>query len=231
MVEEHDGGRKSGSVLIPEGRHGKGWDLFGSALRLANEHFRAGVRLVGAEPKVQAMRGSRRSYAKVLTKTLPALKESLGVFSGQVTRVPKWVRELSAGVSTDKSVPAPVISKRKVQASAKYTQFPTKVIPVLVKISYPPVKVLTSNCGPALSEKQDVKGGLAFDTLFHFGESLELSNMRETWLKLKEEVGICLMGLDSAVDGLLGREHKLSSHQAQPNHGVKIHLEATHQCL
>jgi hypothetical protein len=40
--------------------------------------------------------------------------------------------------------------------------------------------------------------------------------MRETLLKLKEEVGVCLMRLDSAVDGLMGR-HK---YQAQPNRGV-----------
>jgi hypothetical protein len=32
MVEEHDGGRKRGAVLIPKGRNAKGWDLFGSAL-------------------------------------------------------------------------------------------------------------------------------------------------------------------------------------------------------
>jgi hypothetical protein len=61
VVEEFDGGRKSGSVLILEGRRGEGWDLFGSVLRLVNEHFRAGVRLVAAEPEVQAVRGTRRS--------------------------------------------------------------------------------------------------------------------------------------------------------------------------
>jgi len=61
VVEEFDGGRKSGSVLILEGRRGKGWDLFGSALRLVNEHFRAGVRLVAAELDVQAVRGTRSS--------------------------------------------------------------------------------------------------------------------------------------------------------------------------
>jgi hypothetical protein len=69
MVEEHDGGKKSGAVPIPEGRRNKGWDLFGSALRLVNEHFRVEVRLVAALPEVQAVRGSR-SYVEVLMKTL-----------------------------------------------------------------------------------------------------------------------------------------------------------------
>jgi hypothetical protein len=86
-----------------------------------------------------------------------------------------------------------------------------------VKISNPPVKVFTSKGGPTVSEKQAVKGGVASDTLFHFGESLKLSNIRETLLKLKEEVGICLMRLDLAVDGPLGKEHNLNSHQTQPN--------------
>jgi hypothetical protein len=121
MVEEHDGGRTSGVVLIPEGRRGKGLDLFGSALRLVNEHFRAGVRLVATLPEVQVVRGSRKSYTEVLTKTLPLLEESLGVCSRQVARVPKWVRELSAGVSTDKSVQALAISKRKVKVPTNFT--------------------------------------------------------------------------------------------------------------
>jgi hypothetical protein len=62
-------------------------------------------------------------------------------------------------------------------------------------------------------------------TLFHFGESLQLSKIRELLLKLKEEVGVCLMRLDSAVDGLLGREHKLNSHKAQPNPRGKFTLK------
>jgi len=153
---------------------------------------------------------------------LSSLEESLGVSSGLVARLPKWVRELLVGVSMDKSVQALVITKRKIQALVKHTQFPVKAIPVPVKTPHPPVKLFTSNCGHTVSEKQAAKGGVASDTLFHFGESLELSNLRETLLKLKEEVGVCLMRLDSAVDGLLGSEPKLSLHHAQPNCGAKL---------
>jgi hypothetical protein len=94
VVDEFDGGRTSGLVLILEGRYGKGWDLFGSVLRLVNEHFRAGVRDGAVETEVQAVRGSRRSYAEVLVKTLPPLEECFGVSSRPVARVPRWVREL-----------------------------------------------------------------------------------------------------------------------------------------
>jgi hypothetical protein len=103
-VEEHDGGRKLDAVLIPEGRRGKGWDLFGSALRLINKQFKTRGSGVVAFPEVQAMRGRRRSYAEVLSKNLPPLEENLGECSGLVARVPKWVRDLSKGDSMDKFV-------------------------------------------------------------------------------------------------------------------------------
>jgi len=50
---------------------------------------------------------------------LSPLEESLGVSPKPVARLPKWVRELSVGVSTDKSIQASVITKRKIQALVK----------------------------------------------------------------------------------------------------------------
>jgi hypothetical protein len=52
VVEEFDGGRRRGSILLPEGRHGKGWVTFGLVLRLVHEHLRVGVRDVAVELEV-----------------------------------------------------------------------------------------------------------------------------------------------------------------------------------
>jgi len=94
VVEEFNSDRKSGSVLIPEGRTSKGWELFGSVLHLAFEHFRVGFKDVVAETEVQTGRDSRRRYAEVLAKSLPSLEEPFGVVSGLVARVPRCGRLL-----------------------------------------------------------------------------------------------------------------------------------------
>jgi hypothetical protein len=70
-------------------------------------------------PEVQALRG-RRSYAEVLLKNLPPLEENLGECSGPVARVlPIWVRDLSKGDSTDKTVRVPV-SRRSISGKRKF---------------------------------------------------------------------------------------------------------------
>jgi len=146
VVEEFDGVRRSGSIILPEGRHSKGWALFGLVLRLVNEHFRAGVIDVALESEVQVVRGSRRSYTDVLVKTLTLLEESFGVYSGLIGKTPRWVRELSMGVSMDKSVQVPATFKWKLQAQEKNSLFSAKVGKALVKLTQPLVKTLASSC-------------------------------------------------------------------------------------
>jgi hypothetical protein len=218
VVEEFDGVRRSGSIILPEGRHSKGWALFGLVLRLVNEHFRAGVIDVALESEVQVVRGSRRSYTDVLVKTLTLLEESFGVYSGLIGKTPRWVRELSMGVSMDKSVQVPATFKWKLQAQEKNSLFSAKVGKALVKLTQPLVKTLASSCGPEGSVKQVAKGWEATDMHVRFGESLELTNLREMLLKLKEEVDVCLRRPDSTVEGLLGSGPKLKlldTNQAQ----------------
>jgi hypothetical protein len=118
LVEEYAGSRKSGVVLVPEGRRGEGWDLFGSALRCVNEYLRDGGSRVDARLEVQsqALRG-RRSFAEVLKNTGPPLEINTGVCLGKVARVPIWLKNLPAGASKTTVVPqtlaqAPAFGKK-----------------------------------------------------------------------------------------------------------------------
>ena len=61
MLEEFDGRSKCGSIRIPEGRYGEGWERFLVELRRANSALR-GVRESPARKKVAV----RRSYAEVV---------------------------------------------------------------------------------------------------------------------------------------------------------------------
>jgi hypothetical protein len=205
-IEEYNGGRRRDAVLVPEGRRGKGWDLFGSALQSVVEQFSVRGSGVAAFPESQAMRGSRRSYAEVLSKSLPPLEENLGECSGPVARVPEWVKDLLKGVSTDKFVRVPVSSR---SLSGERIQFPATGNLAPVKLSNVPEKALTSSCGPTVSNQQGVMGEVASDSRhrhLHFGESLELLNLRETLLKLHVDIGVCLEKLDLVEDGLVGKK-------------------------
>jgi hypothetical protein len=112
---------------------------------------------VAAFPEIQAVRGRRRSYAEVLSKNLPPLEENLGECSGLVARVPKWVRVLSKGDSTDKFVRVPVSSR---SISGERNQFQAIGNSAPVKLSNVPEKALTSSCGPTVSNQQVVTGDI-----------------------------------------------------------------------
>jgi hypothetical protein len=81
---------------------------------------------------------------------LPPLEENLSECSGSVARVPKWVRDLSKAVSMDKTARVPVSSG---SISGERIQFPAKGNSAPVKLSNDPVKVLTSSCGPMVSNQ------------------------------------------------------------------------------
>jgi hypothetical protein len=212
VVEEFNSDRKSGSVLIPEGRTSKGWELFGSVLHLAFEHFRVGFKDVVAETEVQTGRDSRRRYAEVLAKSLPSLEEPFGVVSGLVARVPRWVRERSAGGYFDKYGLVSASSKQRIVAPAKITHVLMSTATAPAKTTQPPAKFVASYYGSKVSAKPTGKGVWASNLTAHFGDSLEFASLRETLLKFKEEVVVCLERLDSAesaVVGLLGSGPKI----------------------
>jgi hypothetical protein len=65
VLEEFKGGRKTGLVLVSEGRHGEGWTRFAYELHLAKVFLCSGQ--VGGcrkEPKAISVT-KRRSYAEV----------------------------------------------------------------------------------------------------------------------------------------------------------------------
>jgi hypothetical protein len=133
-----------------------------------------------ARPVVQAVRG-RRTFAEVLKRN-------------------------SVSVHTLAPAPVPAVRREK-----------------MMKNSYPTVKSFTARHGPTVFaqegcpmvgrvsngkdahwHKQTVKGRVDTDTLPHFGESIMISNLKETLLKLKEDVDQCLKRLGSAEIGLTG---------------------------
>jgi hypothetical protein len=79
LVEEYAGSRKSGVVLVPEGRRGEGWDLFGSALRCVNEYLRDGGSRVDARLEVQsqALRG-REEFCRSLEEHRATVGDKYG---------------------------------------------------------------------------------------------------------------------------------------------------------
>jgi hypothetical protein len=62
-IEEYDGRRRSGSILIPEGWSGQGWTRLISELRLACSFLKVGCGF--REDKLAKVISGRRSFAKV----------------------------------------------------------------------------------------------------------------------------------------------------------------------
>jgi hypothetical protein len=85
-VEEYEGRRRSGSILVPKGRFGEGWERFGLQLRLAFRLLHAdstsSLKQLGAfrVPHVESNNVTRRSYTEVLRSSLPKLEEPLPPF-------------------------------------------------------------------------------------------------------------------------------------------------------
>jgi hypothetical protein len=74
FIEELEAGKRRGSVLIPEGRHGQGWDRLTAELRNARSSLWKG-RDFRERKGTQEVSG--RSYAEVLGQSKPAVKESM----------------------------------------------------------------------------------------------------------------------------------------------------------
>jgi hypothetical protein len=81
-VEEYEGRRRSGFILVPKGRFGEGWERFGLQLRLAFRLLHAdstsSLKQLGAfgVPLVES-NIMTRSYAEVLRSSPPKPEESL----------------------------------------------------------------------------------------------------------------------------------------------------------
>ena len=85
-VEEFDGRRRCGNVIIPEGRVGQGWNQFLLGLRKAIDSL-CGVKNGKKEKEVKV----RRSYVEVMALTVNPSKECFGSHPEPLARVPFFV--------------------------------------------------------------------------------------------------------------------------------------------
>jgi hypothetical protein len=97
VVEDYEGRRRSGSILVLKGRYGEGWERFGLELRLADNHLRVGqvnTKQLRAlkDPQVVTKTEKRRSFAEVLVSSLPVLEEPFGPSTLPLARVPRWLK-------------------------------------------------------------------------------------------------------------------------------------------
>ena len=86
-IEEFDGRRRCGTILIPEGR-------FISKLRMVNASFKEGQEL--REGKVVKVVSGRWSYVEVLGLSTQLKEECFNSYKESITRVPRWLKEASA---------------------------------------------------------------------------------------------------------------------------------------
>jgi hypothetical protein len=81
IIEEYEGRRRSGSVLVPKGRTGEGWERFGVELRLTFNRLLLGPSSYSKQPHSTDNTHSkpkpelRRSYVEVLRSYLPKVEE------------------------------------------------------------------------------------------------------------------------------------------------------------
>lgn len=87
-VEEFDGRRKCGSIMVPEGRFGQGWEDFILEVCWANSSLRE----VRECKKVKEV-SSRRSYAEVLGLSSQLVEECFNALFEPIARVPRWLKE------------------------------------------------------------------------------------------------------------------------------------------
>jgi hypothetical protein len=96
-IEEFDGKRRCGSLMIPEGRYGQGWDRFMVEVRRANSSFQV-VREVREYAKVTG----RRSFAEVVGLPQNSADECFNTFSEPIARIPLWLKDASAEMEAQK---------------------------------------------------------------------------------------------------------------------------------
>ena len=87
-IEEFDGRRRCGSIMIPEGHYGQGWERLTMEVHRANSSFRS-VREVPECSKVS----KRQSFAEVVGRSQNQSEECFHSFSEPIARIPKWLKD------------------------------------------------------------------------------------------------------------------------------------------
>jgi hypothetical protein len=110
IIEEYEGRRRSGFVLVPKGRIGEGWERFGVELHLAFNRLLAGPSSYLKQPRLTDDTQSkpkpelRRSFAEVLRSSSPKVEETFGPSNRPLARVPRGSFDpMVAGVTSSSS--------------------------------------------------------------------------------------------------------------------------------
>jgi hypothetical protein len=237
-IEEYEGRRRKGSVLVPKGRFGEGWKRFGEELRLAFnslladsslEHFKGKV---VSQPKLLFER--RRSYAEVLISSLPKEKASFYLSEedpqtrasslakgscDQATLLAKLATAKHAGLKMEELVKDFPAKPAGLKVEKMEKAFPAK-----------PAGLKIQNAGFAESSDSEsvsdlrVRGEGSSPSVLpsvprksHVGDCLELCSIRKTLESLHEEIRYCLTGLRLLEDEVMGRSNSLGSSLSRPN--------------
>jgi hypothetical protein len=95
-IEEYDGRGRCGSIIIPEGRYGQGWE------RLKVHVSRAFASLrVPRKVRESAMVTGRRSFAEVVGLSQNQSEEYFNAYSEPIARVPLWLKEARSREAQD----------------------------------------------------------------------------------------------------------------------------------
>lgn len=89
-IEEFDGRRRCGSIMITKGRYGQGWECLKVHVSRANASFR-----VVREVQESAMVTGRRSFAEVAGLMQNQSEECFNSFFELTARVPLWLKDVT----------------------------------------------------------------------------------------------------------------------------------------
>jgi hypothetical protein len=84
VIEEYDRREWRGSILVPEGRQGKGWDGFISELRIAINFYQPLL-------AVNTVAKKRRSFSEVLSSSIHQTEDVFADSLEPLARIPKWL--------------------------------------------------------------------------------------------------------------------------------------------
>jgi hypothetical protein len=92
-VEEFDGRRRCGAILVPKGHIGQGWIRFVSEIRLANSALQDTQEI--RERKEESKVRNRRSYVEVLGLSSHLEEDCFNSLPEPIAKVPRWLKEAS----------------------------------------------------------------------------------------------------------------------------------------
>ncbi|KAE8009276.1 hypothetical protein FH972_005723 [Carpinus fangiana] len=177
-LEEFEGRRRCGTILVLEGRRGQGWVRVISELGLVNEAFYEAREEKGVK-KGRAMRG-RRSYVEAMGLSTHSEEECFNSFTEPIAKVPKWLKVASTEMnfeaqkvgSREKASEVSLASAKPfgeqglaslrslVRSLAQGMRVQHKMMELLASRDFPPMKLLegtksTTNTGHGLLQGQE----------------------------------------------------------------------------